>query len=290
VMSRDCIRCGSGCSGSKNYGYFIRRSDKKKLLRYLCRECGLSFSQATFQSCYRQKKRRLNPRILELLCSGVSQRRIAILLKINRKTVARKLIFLATRARAHNEKTLRSLRGVEHVQFDDLETIEHTKCKPLSVTMAVEKISRRILAFNVSQMPAKGYLAKISFKKYGMREDKRAFGRKTVFEKLAPLLASHAVIESDQNPHYLEDVKRYFPKATHIAYLGQRGSISGQGELKKIKFDPLFSLNHTFAMLRANINRLFRKTWCTTKLPQRLSDHIEIFALFHNEVLIHKPT
>ena len=54
---------------------------------------------------------------------------------------------------------------------------------------------------------------------------------------------------------------------------------------KKVKFDPLFSLNHTFAMLRANVNRLFRKTWCTTKKPQRLADHLALYALYHNEVL-----
>jgi len=40
-------------------------------------------------------------------------------------------------------------------------------------------------------------------------------------------------------------------EATHRTVKGRRGSIAGQGELKKIGFDPLFSLNHTCAMLRA---------------------------------------
>ena len=60
----------------------------------------------------------------------------------------------------------------------------------------------------------------------------------------------------------------------------------GQGELKKIGKDPLFSLNHTAAMLRANINRLFRRTWRTTKKPERLADHIALYVWYHNSELI----
>jgi transposase-like protein len=287
-MSEKCPKCKQKIFIRSNYGHFIRLSDKKKILRFRCRSCSYIYSQASFQDCYRQKKRRLNPRIFELLCSGVSQRRIARLLKINRKTVARKLIFLSQQVSLKNQRRFNQLPVVNKVQFDDLETIEHTKCKPLSVTLAVEKESRRILGFRVSQMPAKGHLARIAFKKYGRREDLRSQGRRDLFTALTPKIAEDALIESDENPHYKEDVRRFFPLATHQAFLGQRGSVAGQGELKKIRFDPLFSLNHTCAMLRANINRLFRKTWCTTKLPERLKDHIELYVYYHNEVLLPK--
>jgi len=64
-----------------------------------------------------------------------------------------------------------------------------------------------------------------------------------------------------------------------------RGCVAGQGELKKIGFDPLFSLNHTYAMMRANINRLFRRTWNTTKDPRKLRDHIDLYVWYHNSEL-----
>jgi hypothetical protein len=47
------------------------------------------------------------------------------------------------------------------------------------------------------------------------------------------------------------------PGAVHTTVKGRHGCVVGQGELKKIVFDPLFSFNHTAAMARANINRLF---------------------------------
>ncbi|MEQ1722809.1 MAG: hypothetical protein ABL930_06505, partial [Pseudobdellovibrio sp.] len=55
-----------------------------------------------------------------------------------------------------------------------------------------------------------------------------------------------------------------------------------QGELKKIGFDPLFSLNHTCAMMRAKVSRLIRRTWNTTKKPERLSEHLALAVLHHN--------
>ena len=100
----------------------------------------------------------------------------------------------------------------------------------------------------------------------------------------------NARIFSDQNPHYEPDVKKHFPEALYKTYKGRRGCVVGQGELKSGGFDPLFCLNHTAAMLRANMNRLFRRTWCTTKTVFGLEDHIAIYARAHNERILGKLT
>jgi hypothetical protein len=211
---------------------------------------------------------------------------VAKILKISRTTVNRKLKSLGSMALETLQTSNKQHLPSNTVEFDDMETFEHTKCKPISITLAVEKDSRRILGFGVAKMPAKGLLTHKAKKKYGYRKDERAKTRRALFEKLQPLIAPQALIKSDENPHYIEDVKRYFPQAFHERHKGQRGSITGQGELKKIRFDPLFSINHTCAMFRANMNRLFRKTWCTTKKPQNLVYHIAIYAVFHNFQLI----
>lgn len=285
-MKRSCQVCVDKASECTVHGHFVRRSDGRRLLRYRCKNCFKTFSDATTQDCYRQKKRRLNPRVYELLCSGVSQRRIARLLKISRTTVERKFVFLAIRSRIENLQMVRRFKLSEEIQFDDLETIEHTKCKPLSVAMAVDKKSRRILSFSVSRMPAKGHLAKISRKKYGFRPDERMLGWNKMFSELRELVPKGTVIRSDENPHYVNLVRKWHPGCHHETVRGQRGAVTGQGELKKIKFDPLFTLNHTFAMCRANINRLFRKTWCTTKRRDRLAAHIELYMNYHNKYLV----
>ena len=211
---------------------------------------------------------------------------MAKLLHISRTTVSRKLIFLGQQAQLELEEMNRQRPIADIIEFDDMETFEITKCKPLSLTLAVEHKTRWIFGIEVSQMPAKGRLTKLAFKKYGPRRDERSRGRASLFGRIQPFISKNALIKSDENPHYVSDVKRFFPEATHERHKGQRGSIVGQGELKKIRFDPLFSLNHSCAMFRANVNRLFRKTWCTTKNRERLHFHLTMYAVFHNKLLL----
>lgn len=269
-------------------GFFLRSSDGQRIPRYRCRQCRRSFSSATELSVCGQKKRRLNVRVFELLNSGVSQRRAAQLLRVNRKTVVRKFRFLADEARNDHAHWLRrewEEKPAAFVQLDDLETSEHSKCKPLSVALAVEPNSRKILGFQVSRMPAKGLLAERARKKYGTRRDERPKGWARLLRELKTVVREDAHWLSDQNPHYPAVLSRHFPKAVHTTVLGARGAGTGQGELKKLGFDPLFSLNHTCAMLRANLNRLFRRTWCTTKTQQGLEDHLALYVVFHNRLL-----
>lgn len=263
-------------------GFFRRKSDAKYIQRFRCLNCKRGFSRATTHAFYRQNKRHVNFALQSLLCSGVSQRRAAKLLHINRTTVARKLVVLGRLASQALSQSQMNLPKAEIIEFDDMETFEHTKMKPLSITLAVEHNSRRILGFEVSRMNSKGLLTSKGLKKYGKRKDERSVMRKRLFENLKPLVVDQVIIKSDESPHYVDDVRTFFPNATHERFKGQRGSIVGQGELKKIRFDPLFSINHTCAMLRANMSRLFRKTWCTTKKPQNLYHHIAIYALYHN--------
>ena len=222
-----------------------------------------------------------------LLCSGVSQRRAAFILNINKVTVARKLKFLATNARLKQKIFLAKykLALISYIQFDEMETHEHSKLKPLSIAIAVEPEKRKILSLSVSEMPAKGLLAHKSVLKYGKRKDLRKPAMLSVLKTVAEVSTPHLLLRSDQKPSYPFWVSEVNSGWIHEAIKGHRGCITGQGELKKIGFDPIFSLNHTCAMLRANVNRLFRKTWCTTKKKERLQDHLDLYLDFHNEFL-----
>ena len=109
--------------------------------------------------------------------------------------------------------------------------------------------------------------------------------RQQLFEELQQCLPPDACFKTDGHQHYARLIKRYFPEADHRVFISDRGAIVGQGELKKTRFDNLFSINHSFATLRAKVNRLNRRTWCTTKRPDRLTDHIDIFIDVFSERL-----
>ena len=156
--------CCSMDNAMKN-GVFRRVSDGRYCQRYRCKTCGKSFSQATYDPAYYQKKRQCNYPLMMFLSSAVSMRRTAIMLNIDRKTVARKLIYMAQQCRQNLQKQQHHLSEIKAIQFDELQTIEHTKCKPLSVAMVVSEKSRKIIGFDVAIMPATGHLAAISRKK-----------------------------------------------------------------------------------------------------------------------------
>ncbi len=203
--------------------------------------------------------------------------------RLSRTTVARKAKFLAIRARVGVQDQAVASPLIEIVEFDDMESFEHTKCKPLSILLAVESKTRMIIDLEVARMPPKGVLAAPARKKYGPRKDERPAARARLFKRIQSRVSPFAIFKSDENPHYPKGLKEKFPYANHVRFRSRRACIVGQGELKKIGFDPLFSFNHTAAMFRANVSRLFRRSWNTTKVPDRLADHMMIYAEYHNK-------
>jgi hypothetical protein len=225
-----------------------------------------------------------------MLSKAMAQRDIAEALGISRTTVARKQKFLSQRAYLNQKKQLsrHEASPIRFVQFDELETHEHSKLKPLSVALAVDGETREILGFRVSSMPAKGLLAESSRKKYGRRKDLRATGMKALFEEIGSYVHPYAEFLSDMNPKYPKWLTDHSKTWVHKTVKGRRGCIVGSGELKRGGHDPLFALNHTCAMFRAKVNRLFRRTWNTTKKPEGLVEHLTIYMDEHNRKILRR--
>lgn len=279
----------SGYPKVVRFGFYKRSSDSRVVQRFRCTQCRRGFSRATFHPCYRQNKRQMNYRLWKDFVSAASQRRMAKKHHLSRTTIARKLWFLSKIAAAKITESFVDAPLASIVEFDDMETFEHSKRKPLSITLAVESKTRRILGFEVSVMPAKGLLARSSLAKYGPRRDLRPEARRKLLKQISARITSRATIKSDENPHYIEDIRRYLPGHEHQRFKGKRGCVTGQGEIKTGGFDPLFSLNHTCAMIRYGLSRLVRRTWCTTKKQDALTAHLMIYMAAHNGLMKNLP-
>jgi transposase-like protein len=158
-----CPHCKNADSKVIKKGVFTTKRGRK-IQRFKCRECKVTFSDQTQKPGYRMKRYRLRNRIFREFCRGISQREIAIELCIHRDTVARLLIAVAKESRKQNQR-LRATFDPKTVIMDEMETFEHTKCKPVSIVVAVEEGTRKLIALNAAQMPAKDHLADVSRKK-----------------------------------------------------------------------------------------------------------------------------
>ena len=285
-MITSCPNCrGTTASGTKIVldGHFYRSDDSRWVQRYWCHGCKKGCSDSTGKRWFRAKKRRYHESLRKNFASLGGVRPIARDTKLNRKTVARKLVLLGEEAeeKFHAANLLHEKCRV--IEFDDMETFEHTRCKPLSITLAVQKQTERILGFEISSMAAKGLLVERA-RKYGLRVDTRRQARNRLFKTLQNLVHEEAQIRSDSHPSYPRIVKKYFPKANHVRFISRKGSNTGGGELKQGVYDPLFALNNTCACFRMRVTRLLRKTWYTTKRPDRLRAHLYIYAEAHNRI------
>jgi transposase-like protein len=284
----NCCRLPRG-SASKfvKSGTYKRSVDQAKVQRYRCADCGKTYSDATNSLEFKQIRRDINLSAFSLLSSAGTLRRSAILLKVSRGTLHRRLpYFKAVSQRAHNH-LLQHLHGqgalFSTIQFDDVETFEHSKLKPLAIPLVVSARERFILGVSVGSMPAKGKLAARSRKKYGKRADHRKEAwREALTSARAFVHKSELEITTDKHWGYPQAIQDVMPWAIHIRKKSRRACVVGQGEMKKGGHDPMFAVNHTAAMNRANISRLVRRSWCTTKRPDRLLCHLWLYVLWHN--------
>lgn len=275
-----CPHCRSSHVTRKSF--YIRASDHKEIKRFKCQDCRKSFSEQTLRADYRLRKRSINTVCIRLLCQGMSQRAVARTLGVKQEAVAIRVVRFGRSSEAQLADYRRKRAKIKTVILDEMESFEHSKCKPLTMPIAVEDKTRKIIALDVGAIAAKGRLAAISRKKYGLRKCQRSEALKQVLDGLKTCCDDGVVIKSDLSPHYPSKIKKLFPKATHQPFKGRRGCVVGQGELKAGGFDPLFTLNHTYAMFRCGLKRLTRRTWCTTKLPHRLRNIMHLYAWFHN--------
>lgn len=275
------------CADVIKRGFFKVRgpTQHQRVQRYACKTCGKKFSTQTGTMTYWEKKSHLNQKVFRLLCSGVSQRSCSFILNLHRTTIARKIRRMGHEARTQLAASFTTKPAGKNVVYDEMETFEHSKCKPLSVAIAVEHKTRRIIAVEVASMPSKGPLAAISRKKYGPRRDDRGQALEAMCKKIGAACPAVERLQSDKNPRYPRFMTKHFPAASHETFKGRRACVVGQGELKSGAFDPLFSLNHTCAMFRDRLKRLSRRTWCTTKLASALQDLMSMYAWFHNQWL-----
>ncbi|MBM4251864.1 MAG: IS1 family transposase [Deltaproteobacteria bacterium] len=289
-----CPLCPKDEQHVVKHGFFKRKTGHKfQIRRYLCKSCKLTFSAQTGSLTYRERKPHLTQFVMRGMMEGMSQRSCARLLGCRRATIAKKICRLGSRAALH----LQSRRppdiasGRENtIIFDEMETFEHTKCKPISIAIAVTSTTREILSVDATTMAASGRLAKIARKRYGKRHDHRRHSMRKVLSEVARLCPTVKTLKSDKCTRYPVMVRDIFRgKATHTTYKGRRGCVVGQGELKRGARDPLFPLNHTCAMFRDRIKRLARKTWCTTKKIVNLQHLLNLYAWWHNNLVKKTP-
>lgn len=267
----------------KKKGYYYRRVSKTYIPRYFCFCCKKHFSTRTLSKTYKQKRPDLNQKVFDYLTSGVSLRRTAQKLHCNYHTVYRKFLWLSDRAKSCHSK---AEFYIQELQFDEMESIEHTKLKPLTIAVATNE-KYKILGVQIGTIPAKGYLSELSKKKYGARENQsEAVVRELLENVKANIKNKSFIIKSDAKPSYKQIVHNVYPDNLHRVHIARENKEKKRDlkytNLEKRVFDPIFSVNQRMAKFRDHIKRLARRSWCTTKIKENLENHVYLYIADNN--------
>ena len=162
------------------------------------------------------------------------------------------------------------------LQFDEMQTLEHTKLKPLGICLAVSSCGL-ILQAKVCPLSYRGPMAQFARKKYGPREDRSQITMRKMLKSLKPLTDNRTKFSSDAKPSYRSLMKSIYPKSAYQQHQSREAKKREQVELLTKSHDPLFALNQRCAKLRSHLKRLTRRSWCTTKSPENLQKHLDLF-------------
>lgn len=272
-------------------GSYRRRCDGRSVPRFLCRTCRRTFSSQTFRLDYRFRRVTLDfPLFLEL-ASKMTLRQLARVHGCRRETVERRLDRYGEHVRLFHRRTLALARAQgglpgEAFVLDELETFEHSRLlQPLTVATLVERDSYFVVDFEVGTLPARKPLKPALQARLEELEAKRGVRRsestkcvesvlKTLDRSLAP--GAGVQIVSDKKKSYRGCIRRALKRAVgHLRISSRR---------KRNRWNPLFPINFTFAMMRDGLSRLVRRSWAVSKKRERLTRHLWVWVGWRNYV------
>jgi|688.fasta_scaffold05449_11 transposase-like protein len=264
--------CPPGPFLYRRRGYYKRLCDGEPIPRFECLTCGRRFSSQTFRNDYRHHKPGLNVVILEQLVSKVTQRQIARNLGCNPKTVARRVPLFGQHFRLAHERVLadnrKPLGKSGHLVFDELETYEQNRIeKPVTMAVLVEARTGFIVHGQAGTLPSR---------------DKRRGDPARVSQSRAVVTRCMEVLARHRDPRDLlvlvSDLKTSCPSIIHQTLGEKVAHVQISSKLARNTQNPLFAINHLFAMMRDNISRLVRRNWGCSKLLERKQEHYWIYA------------
>lgn len=252
--------------------------------RFRCRTCGRDFSAQTFRYDRGDRKPWCNEQVFLLLCSGVSLRQIARLVKLDIHSVQGKKRKMGRTLGPLHRNLCPQLPPEKTYVLDEEETYETASIRPLTMPVLIEKDTWFIVTSAVGSIrrlakagSGRRQRQEAEERLHGKRPDQSRQCVRAVLSELARLSPQGRLgLRSDEKPTYAVLVKEIFGDRMQHEVTSST--------IARRTFNGLFSINTTLAMSRDNCGRLRRRSWLVTKKAERLQNHLVIFTVYRNYV------
>ena len=267
MRKKKCPHCQS--ENIRKRGFM--KSKRGKTARYQCKDCNKTFTKRTGTINHRHRKQHLRDKLKTLYCEGMSLRAIARAEKINFKTVVR---YFLENSEVSKSKTTKALdKGsiyTSYIQFDELETFEHTKKKPLGVQVSIRWKTGEIISTKVCKIPVKALsVSKSYIEKWNKNIDRKDALISLFQDTKKSFKKDYCLLAGDSAPLPLKVANDLFQDDKNI-------QVHNSKERNK-------RIDLVFLKMRQDISRLRRKTLATTKKRDNLQRHLDLYTDYHNE-------
>ncbi|MGH7555278.1 MAG: hypothetical protein ACREMQ_19925 [Longimicrobiales bacterium] len=236
---------------------------------------------------YRDHRPDLNPKLVELLASGVGLRQSSRLLGLSRRCLELKARKLGRHVRRLHLNLQGQLPTGSALQLDELETFEGMRTlRPLTVPLVIEKSSRYIVWAEAAPIPARHRRTRHGRKR---SEELGRFGRRRDGSRRAcqRTLGRAAALTGDLGFLAIEtDEKRSYPALIRQVFGSERRIVHGKTKSTRQRdvSNPLFAINQTEALARDLMGRLRRQSWLVSKKRRYLDLGLALFMAWRNLV------
>ena len=267
----------------KEFGFYYRQTDNRKVQRYQCLSCKRTFSTQTFSTTYWQKKPELDALVFSKTVNGMANRQIARDLQVDPATINRKLERLGRHSLLFLTQQMETAKPATEIVFDGFETFEYSQYYPYHHNIAVEKDTDFILFFNDSELRRKGAMteeqkprrAKLE-EKYGVPDSKAIMN--SVEEMLTVVIGGQesVTLYTDDHKQYVRPIKKRGKQISHKVT---------PGKAHRDKNNELWEVNLVDMMLRHSSKNHTRETIAFSKRRQAACERLAIFAVWRNFIL-----
>ncbi len=140
----------------KHFGYYYRQAEPKRIRRFQCETCGVTFSTQTFSTTYWLKRPEIISRLLTKVVGGMCNSQIANDLKASPAAIDRQIYRLGRHCQLFHLQKMKARPKFKEVAFDGFVTYEYSQYHPYHIHLAVDKETAFIPYFTDSEVRRSG--------------------------------------------------------------------------------------------------------------------------------------
>jgi transposase-like protein len=266
----------------KKIGFYYRRAKPRRIQRYLCHHCGVSFSCQTFSVDYWLKRPELLPQLMLKTCGAMANRQAARDLGCCGTTVDGQLSRLGRHCLLFHSRMLERARPAEAIVIDGLESFELSQYFPFHHHVAVEPSSAYWRGFSDSPLRRKGRMTR--WQRRRRQELERRYGRPDAQAVRADVrqLLEMVLVGCEQVVIYSDDHRSY-PLAMRGLGCRVLHRVTSSQE-RRTESNALWEVNLLDLLIRHGSANHRRQTLAWSKRRQRSAERLGIFLVWRNYV------